>query len=108
MSSDRDLLKQALKTLEIAKRVANCAYNTGQSSIQWDSNIRPTIDKFDDLSPKVITALRERLAQPEQDYREALRVLSLALEEDPGRLTPKQRSVWEKSRDVLCSGGGWA
>ena len=67
MQSDRDLLKQALKTLEIAKRVANCAYNTGQSSIQWDSNIRPTIDEFDALSPKAITALRERLAQPKQE-----------------------------------------
>ena len=53
------------------------------------------------------TELR-RLHAVNQELLETLRVLSLALEEAPGRLTPKQRSVWEKSRDVLCSAGGWA
>ena len=53
---------------------------------------------------------REAVAQPEQepDYREALRVLSLALEEAPTGLTPKQRSVWQQSKSVLLSGGGMA
>jgi hypothetical protein len=44
----------------------------------------------------------------EPDYKEALRVLSLALEEAPQNLAPKQRSVWRQSRDVLLSGGGLA
>jgi hypothetical protein len=44
----------------------------------------------------------------EPDYKEALRVLSLALEEAQQNLTPKQRSIWRQSRDVLLSGGGFA
>jgi hypothetical protein len=48
------------------------------------------------------------LESQEPDYKEALRVLSLALEEAPQNLTPKQRSVWRQSRDVLLSGGGLA
>ena len=53
---------------------------------------------------------REAVAQPEQepDYREALRVLSLALEEAPTGLTPKQLGVWQQSKAVLLSGGGQA
>ena len=55
--------------------------------------------------------LRQAIAElesQEPDYKEALRVLSLALEEAPQNLTPKQRSVWRQSRDVLLSGGGLA
>ena len=48
------------------------------------------------------------MVQPEPDYQEALRVLSLALEEAPQNLTQKQRSVWQQSKDVLLSGGGLA
>jgi tetratricopeptide (TPR) repeat protein len=54
--------------------------------------------------------IEELTVQPPQepDYKEALRVLSLALEEAPTNLTPTQRSVWQQSKAVLLSGGGMA
>jgi hypothetical protein len=55
-----------------------------------------------------IRGMKSELPEQEPDYKEALRVLSLALEEAPQNLTPKQRSVWQQSKDVLLSGGGLA
>ena len=59
-----EAMKLALEALEIARRVANCAYNTGQSSSQWKSSIRPTVYEFDAIAPDAITALRRALEQP--------------------------------------------
>jgi hypothetical protein len=65
---------------------------------------------FDQLLERFAALVRaESVAHPwEPDYKEALRVLSLALEEAPTKLTPKQHSVWRQSKDVLLSGGGLA
>ena len=89
MTKEQEALKLALEALELA----NINHWWGSSKIE-----------------AAITAIKEALAQPAQepDYKEALRVLSLALEESPQNLTPKQRSVWQQSKDVLLSGGGLA
>jgi hypothetical protein len=55
-----------------------------------------------------IRKMKSELPEQEPYYKEALRVLSLALEAAPQNLTPKQRSVWQKSKNVLLSGGGQA
>jgi putative cell wall-binding protein len=55
-----------------------------------------------------IRKMKSELPEQKPDYKEALRVLSLALEKAPQNLTPKQRSVWQQSKNVLLSGGGKA
>ena len=123
-----EALKLALEALELL--CVKCRSN------EWgpDTPRKEILNWMHDHASKVITAIEEALAhddadaiiiqyheatiewlkkllaQPEQepDYREALRVLSLALEEAPTGLTPKQHSVWQQSKAVLLSGGGMA
>ena len=119
-----EALKQALEVIEAIHTVGDVAcVVTPNGTIYLQpaiTTIKEALDECDEdeliirYHEMTIKRLEKRIeeltAQPEQepDYKEALRVLSLALEEAPTNLTPTQRSVWQQSKTVLLSGGGQA
>ena len=119
-----EALKQALEVIEAIHTVGDVAcVVTPNGTIYLQpaiTTIKEALDECDEdeliirYHEMTIKRLEKRIeeltVQPvqEPDYKEALRVLSLALEEAPTNLTPTQRSVWQQSKTVLLSGGGQA